>query len=98
MTNRLVRVLISAMVAVTLVAGKASVAMAQRATVITGRIVSETGAPVEDATITLAATKGSTLSRADGSYSLTDAAANTGTSQLMVRRIGFAMQQKVVTL
>ena len=98
MSNGFVRVLISATVAFTLVAGTASVAMAQRATVITGRIVSETGAPVEDATITLAATKASTLSRADGSYSLTAAAANTGTSQLMVRRIGFAMQQKDVTL
>ena len=65
MSNGFVRALISATVALTLVAGKASVAMAQRATVITGRIVSETGAPIEDATITLAATKASTLSRAD---------------------------------
>ena len=98
MSNGFVRVLISATVALTLVAGKASVAMAQGPTVVSGRVLSETGAPIEGASVSIEAVRAGALSKADGSYSLIAPASLRGPTVVTVRRIGFVMKTQTVTL
>lgn len=98
MSNRLARALFAGAASLMFIAGDASLAMAQGATVISGRIVGETGVPVAYATVTLDVTKASTLSTDDGSYTLTVPAGRTGAAQLSVRRIGFRAAEQTVTL
>lgn len=98
MPNRLTRAMSAVAVALAIVAGQSSPAMAQRSTVITGRVMSEAGAPIEGASVTIPTTRFGTQSKADGSFTLIVDASVTGTQQVMARRIGFRMQQKSVTI
>ena len=84
--------------ALALIASAAFPALAQAPTVISGRVVSETGAPIEGASVSIEAAKAGALSKADGSYSLTAPASLRGRNFLTVRRIGFVMKTQTVDL
>src|ERR1019366_9110724 len=81
-----------------LLASAASPAMAQGPTVISGRVISEAGSPIEGASVAIEAVKAGALSKADGSYSLTAPASLRGRTFLTVRRIGFIMKTQTVDL
>lgn len=98
MPNRLTRTLSAVAVALAIVAGYSSPAMAQRSTVITGRVLSEAGMPIEGAAVTIPTTKFGTQSKVDGSFTMIVDASVTGAQQVMARRIGFRMMQKSVTI
>jgi TonB-linked SusC/RagA family outer membrane protein len=98
MPNRLTRVLLAGAVTLALIAVAAPRVTAQGATVISGRIMSDAGAPVVGATITLGAAEAATISRADGTYRLPLPAGRTGAAQLSARRLGFKMVQQPITI
>jgi TonB-linked SusC/RagA family outer membrane protein len=81
-----------------MLASAVSPARAQSPTVISGRVLSETGAPIEGASVAIEAAKAGALSKADGSYSLTAPASLRGRTFLTVRRIGFIMKTQTVDL
>ncbi|MBI3504284.1 MAG: SusC/RagA family TonB-linked outer membrane protein [Proteobacteria bacterium] len=98
MLTRLARAMIAGAVALLLVGGVASRAMAQGATVISGKVVNEAGAPVEAVAVTIEATSIGTMSKADGSYTLNVPASKTGPANLIARRIGFKMTSRAIVL
>ena len=98
MQKRLARALLAGAVALAFTGGIASRAMAQGATVISGKVLSESGAPVEGASVTIEGTKVGTLSKVDGSYTLAVPASFVGSQQLSARRIGFKMSTQTVTI
>src|ERR1019366_5056667 len=98
MFKRLARALCAGAGAFALLAGAASPLMAQGPTVVSGRFLSETGAPIEGASVSIEAVKAGALSKADGSYSMTAPASLRGPTVVTVRRIGFVMKTQTVTL
>src|ERR1035437_114684 len=98
MLKGLVRALCAGAATRALLAIASSPAMAQGPTVISGRVLSETGAPIEGASVSIEAAKAGALSKADGSYSLTAPASLRGRNFLTVRRIGFIMKTQTVDL
>ena len=98
MRNRLARTWLAVAAVTLLSAGLASPALAQGATVISGRVLSSAGAPIEGAAITIPTTRFGTFSKTDGSFVLTANEALTGPQQIVVRRIGFKMETKTVTI
>lgn len=89
--------LASAAVAV-LVAGASAHASAQSPTVVSGRVLSDVGAPTRGATIGIEGTQISTLSNAEGRYTLTVPGSQRGPAVLTLRYIGFRMTRQTVTL
>ncbi len=98
MLHRLSRSLFAGAIAFALVAGGSSSASAQSPTIITGRVMSTTGAPVAGATVLVEATQYGTVAGTDGSYTLTVPATRTGAANLTARLIGFRMMRQPVTL
>lgn len=98
MQKRLARALFAGAVALTFVVGAASRAMAQGATVISGKVLGETGAPVAGAAVTIEGLKIGSMSKSDGSYTLAAPASVTGSQQISARRIGFKMSRQTVSL
>lgn len=98
MQNRLTRVCVAGAVALTLITGAAGRAIAQGATVISGRVATAAGTPIGGATVTIDATKSSTQSKADGSYSVTAPPGRTGSTTVTARHLGFRMVQQTATL
>ncbi len=98
MLQRLTRALFAGTVALALLGGVASRAQAQGATVISGKVVNEAGAAIEAASITIDGTTFGTMTKVDGTYSLTVPAGRTGPAQMTARRIGFKYATQPVTL
>ena len=98
MLKGLARALCAGAATLALLASAASPAMAQGPTVISGRVISEAGSPIEGASVAIEAVKAGALSKADGSYSLTAPASLRGRTFLTVRRIGFIMKTQTVDL
>jgi TonB-linked SusC/RagA family outer membrane protein len=98
MSNRLVRVLLGSVVGAVLIVSTPSSVVAQGATVITGRVTNEAGAPVASATVAIDLLKVTTATRDDGTYTLTVPAGRSGPATMTVRRIGFKSLQRQVTL
>ena len=98
MRNRLARTWLAVAAVLSLVAGLASPASAQSLTVISGRVLSTAGAPIEGASVSIPNTRFVTVSKTDGSFVLTVAEALTGEQQISVRRIGFRIEQKTITI
>ncbi len=98
MRNRSARTWLRVAAVLSLLAGLSSPVAAQRTTVISGRVLSLAGAPIEGASVTMVTGRYGTVSKADGSFVLTVGEALTGEQQVTVRRIGFKMEQKTVTI
>src|SRR3989304_3221211 len=91
MTNRLTRALLASAAGFALLAGASARALAQGPTVISGRVVSDAGAPIAGASVSIDVLRLSTATRDDGSFTLTVPAGRTGQVTVTVRRIGFKM-------
>jgi len=98
MTNRLTRALLASAAGFALLAGGSARALAQGPTVISGRVVSDAGAPIAGASVSIDVLRLSTATRDDGSFTLTVPAGRTGQVTVTVRRIGFKLSQRPVTL
>jgi TonB-dependent SusC/RagA subfamily outer membrane receptor len=98
MLHRLGRALFASAIGLALLAGHPARALAQGPTVITGKVTNESGAPVGTASVSIDLLKVTTLTREDGSYTLTAPAGRTGPALITVRRIGFKSSQRTVSL
>lgn len=74
------------------------VGSAQQPTTLSGRVVNEANAPVNGASVSIAAYNVGSMTDAEGRYSFTVPATRTGTATLIARRIGFTPQSATVTL
>jgi len=97
MNNRLARAWFAGVVGLALV-GAASVAQAQTATTIKGRVVSEAGAPLPGTSVFIDAIKAGAQTNEDGQYTITVAGRNRGPAILTARRIGYKRAQSNVNL
>jgi TonB-linked SusC/RagA family outer membrane protein len=99
MTRRLTSLLLAMVAALATVAGVPTNAVAQNnATVITGRVLGTTQAPIASAVITVEGTQLASSSDAEGRFSLTVPAGHSGSAKVLVRRIGFEPQKQEVKL
>jgi TonB-linked SusC/RagA family outer membrane protein len=97
MNNRLARAWFAGVVGLALV-GAASVAQAQTATTIKGRVVSEAGAPLPGTSVFIDQLKAGAQTTEDGHYTITVAGRNRGPAILTARRIGYKRAQSNVNL
>ena len=81
-----------------LVGGVSAQAVAQSATVITGRVVNPASVPIVGATVHIDGTQIGTLSGNDGGYQLTVPGSRTGTVTITARLIGYRMLKSPITL
>jgi TonB-linked SusC/RagA family outer membrane protein len=98
MKNRLPRGFLAGLVTAALVVGASAHAWAQSPTMISGRVVNETGAPTGGATIGIEGTTVSTLSNSDGRYALTVPGSQRGPVVVTLRLIGYKLTRQTVTL
>ena len=98
MIYRLPRAIRAGAVALLLVTGASASALAQGATVITGRVLNaRTQEPIQGASVLVDATQLGTITNEQGNYSLTVPAGRTGSVNLTSRLIGYrAMRQPVI--
>jgi len=97
MNIRLARAWFAGVVGLALV-GAASVAQAQTATIIKGRVISEAGAPLPGTSVFIDAIKAGAQTGEDGHYTITVAGRNRGPAVLTARRIGYKRAQSNVNL
>ena len=96
MTSNLKRLLAGAAVMLGLLPAMAA---AQQGTTISGRVVSDAGAPIQGASVSIAAMGVGTYTKEDGTYSVTVPARYTGQSATLVaRRIGFTQSTADLSL
>lgn len=96
MTSNLKRLLAGAAVMLGLTP---ALALAQGATTVAGRVTTETGAPLQGASVSISALGVGAYSQADGRYTFTVPAARTGQSvTVTARRIGYLPKSLSVTL
>ena len=99
MKHRLPRAVLASAIALVLVAGASTTALAQSATIISGRVTnSRTQEPVASATVLVDATQIGAITADDGRYTLTVPAGRTGTVNLTARLIGYRAMHQAVTL
>lgn len=96
MNIRLARAWFAGMVGLALLGAR--VAQAQTATIIKGRVVSESGVALPGTSVFIDALKAGAQTGDDGSYSITVAGRNRGPAVLTARRIGYKRQQSSVNL
>jgi TonB-linked SusC/RagA family outer membrane protein len=94
MTRRLFSTLLAGAAALALGAIVPASVSAQSPTVVSGRVLGTTQAPIATAVIQVEGTQISTQSDAEGRYSLTIPATRTGPVKVVVRRIGFEAQKQ----
>lgn len=76
-----------------------AMAAAQQGTTISGRVVSDAGAPIQGASVSIAAMGVGTYTKTDGSYTVIVPARYTGQSATLVaRRIGFTQSTAPISL
>ena len=98
MSHRLTRFLSASAFALALVLSVSATALAQGATVISGRVISKTGTPIPGATVLVDGTTIGTTAADDGRYSLTVPAGRTGSVNVTARFIGYRALRQPVTL
>ena len=98
MPHRWYRALHTSALTLALIAGVAAHALAQGATVITGRVTSKTGGPIAGASVLVDATTLGAITNDDGRYTLTVPAGRTGAVNLTARLIGYRAMRQPVTL
>ncbi len=98
MPQRWYRSLLSGAVVLALVVGVTGSASAQNATVISGKVVGRSGAPIVGATVHIDGTQLGTLTGNDGGYVVTVPGGRTGTVTVTARLIGYRMVKSPVTL
>ena len=99
MKHRLPRAVLASAIALVLVAGASTTALAQSATIISGRVTnSRTQEPVASVTVLVDATQIGAITTDDGRYTLTVPAGRTGTVNLTARLIGYRAMHQTVTL
>jgi TonB-linked SusC/RagA family outer membrane protein len=89
---------LSGAVALALIVGVSAQALAQSATVITGKVTNRGLAPIAGATVHIDGTQIGTLTGTDGGYQLTVPGGRTGSVTITARLIGFRMVKSPVTL
>jgi TonB-dependent SusC/RagA subfamily outer membrane receptor len=99
MNHRLTRAVRAGAVALLLLTGATTAAVAQGATVITGRVINaKTQEPIQGASVLVDATQLGTITNEQGTYSLTVPAGRTGSVNLTSRLIGYRAMRQPVTL
>ena len=97
MTHRLSRALLASALALAL-AFRGDQVLAQSTVAISGKVVSDAGAPIAGVTLSVDLPRTATTSREDGTYTLTLPASRTGSVVFTARRIGFKAATQTVTL
>ncbi|MBI2407616.1 MAG: SusC/RagA family TonB-linked outer membrane protein [Gemmatimonadetes bacterium] len=98
MIIRQVRAWFAGVVGLALLAGVSTVAHAQAPTIIKGRVVSESGAPLPGTSVFIDAIKAGAQTGDDGRYTITVAGRNRGPATLIARRIGYKRAQNNVNM
>jgi TonB-linked SusC/RagA family outer membrane protein len=98
MPHRWSRSLLAGIAALALVAGGSARALAQGATVISGRVSDKTGAPIAGASVTVDATTIGTTTNDAGNFTINMPPGRTGTVFLTARHIGYRAMREPVTL
>ncbi|MBM3908240.1 MAG: SusC/RagA family TonB-linked outer membrane protein [Gemmatimonadetes bacterium] len=98
MNIRQARVVLAGVVGLAMLAGASAVAHAQAPTIIKGRVLSESGAPLPGTSVFIDALKAGAQTGEDGQYTITVAGRNRGPATLVARRIGYRRAQSNVDL
>ncbi len=98
MLFRSTRALLAGAIGLTLFTGGAERLQAQSPTVISGRVVGESGSPIAGATVTIDETQFGTTTNADGRYTLSVPGSKRGVSSITLRLIGYKLSRQTVNL
>ena len=98
MVRRMSRSLFAGAVALAMLAGVSASALAQGATVVTGRVINKTGDPIQGASVLVDATNYGAITAADGRYTINVPASRTGAASVTARLIGYRALRQTVSL
>ncbi|MEP6766187.1 MAG: SusC/RagA family TonB-linked outer membrane protein, partial [Gemmatimonadaceae bacterium] len=98
MSNQLARALVAVAVVCAAISVDSVRASAQNPTVVTGRVVSDSKAPIVGASVLIEGTTVGTVTNDDGRYTLTVPGSMRGSATLTLRFIGFRMARQLITL
>ncbi len=98
MVRGMSRSLFAGAVALAMFAGVSTSALAQGASVITGRVSNKTGEPIQGASVLVDATTYGTITGADGRYTINVPASRQGAAAVTARLIGYRALRQTITL
>jgi TonB-linked SusC/RagA family outer membrane protein len=98
MVRRMSRSFVAGAVALAMLAGFSGVAFAQGASVITGRVTSKEGTPIQGASVLVDATNYGSITGADGRYTINVPASRQGAAAVTARLIGYRALRQTITL